>query len=343
MGKMFVRRLKGTITGDVVNRMPVMTKCLGLVKQPEMGNFIARLEAYGFEMTADQLSAVKNFYESGTKNGWLKKILYALPFVGDIETPDAAMVPMVDRFHNYYRLKVGVSSVGTDVTTFYKPFLVLDSHRNVLGIRNYTPERCLVTELNGYDVFAKTPDSRFANNGNFGLSIFGEMSDFEVETTARLTGIGADATANCFIGHNANNMFEQQVMGREVKNENVGKLFSQRGLKYYGNHVTDDGKNIIKYSVYNSDMTELLLKNETAERPSVTSLSTSMLRSYWGLCASWNEQLKRVTHNNLDSKVELRYIAWTDGTLDYNDERTYTTALQEFLAAFNKFGKEEDR
>lgn len=328
-----ITRLKGTVNAD----LPVLTKSYGIVENTQEGLFLAALERTGMTLDQTGRGAVGEFYAEGARRGWLSKILYALPFICDADHPNAAGVPMIDRFHSHALMMTGTT--GRGLTGGVPPqALVTDGSGRVTGVRPWRTDSCLVSRLTIYDLFAKYPGCANVRNGNYGMVWYGQTGAVAAGSTARIAGAGTPTAAENYLGISTEGHFFQKVMGRDVRSADVGKKITAGGLHLLCEDMGDRayGKNIMRYRLRDAAMATMEALDETAARASVDTVHDSTATARWSVNGHWNNTTVVTTHSNVSAQVETRYIAWHDGTLDAEDEATFVPALKRLLAAFGK-------
>ncbi len=322
--------LKGIVTGD----FPILTD-YGIVENRDLGLYLNAMSECNYTFTENKLAAVTAFFETGKKYGWLDKLLYVLPFIGNSETFKAAAIPMVDRFSKNKPLVIGATGVGLNFNEEYYRYFSVDGNNNVLSAKPYSTDLCLVLNLSVYDLFTKTDKNTNANNGNYGINWYGQcVNSGGLFRIAQSAGFGV----NNFIGFAANASFSQEIFGRIVGNAILGNSFFTGASKYLGESYKTSGQNILQWRSRNVDLNNIVISNETADRDDYNVLSDIDLakKCLWGLNASWNNITNVVGHTSLTSGLETRFLAFHDGTIIAEDEVTYIPALKALLSAFNK-------
>ena len=134
--------LKGIVTGD----FPILTD-YGIVENRDLGLYLNAMSECNYTFTENKLAAVTAFFETGKKYGWLDKLLYVLPFIGNSETFKAAAIPMVDRFSKNKPLVIGATGVGLNFNEEYYRYFSVDGNNNVLSAKPRSGVPCRKSSL----------------------------------------------------------------------------------------------------------------------------------------------------------------------------------------------------
>lgn len=322
--------LKGIVAGD----FPILTD-YGIVENRDLGLYLNAMSECNYTFTENKLTAVTAFFETGKKYGWLDKLLYVLPFIGNSETFKAAAIPMVDRFSKNKPLVIGASSIGLNFNEEYYRYFSVDGNNNVLSAKPYRTDLCLVLNLSVYDLFTKTDKNTNANNGNYGINWYGQCANSG--SLFRITQASGFETNN-YLGFTANGSFAQELFSMIVSSSALGNSFFSGTSKYFGESYKTTGQNIMQYRTRNNNLDNIVFSNETADRDDYNTLSNVDLakKCLFGLNASWNNITNSVGRTSLTAGLETRFLAFHDGTIDVSDEVTYIPALKTLLSAFNK-------
>lgn len=322
--------LKGTVIGD----FPVLTE-YGIIENKELGLYLNAMSECNYTFTESKLAAVTAFFETGQKYGWLNKLLYVLPFIGNSESYKAAAIPLIDKFSENKPLVIAATNYGLNFNEEYYRYFSIDGNGNILAAKPYRTDMCLVLNLSLYDLFAKTNKNANVNNGNYGINWYGQcVNSGKLFRIAQSAGYGVSN----FIGFAANASFSQEIFGRIVDSAILGNSFFTGASKYLGESYKTSGQNILQWRSRNVDLNNIIISNETAGRDDYNVLSDIDLakKCLWGLSASWNNITNVVGHTSLTSGLETRFLAFHDGTIIAEDEVTYIPALKALLSAFNK-------
>lgn len=330
-----ITKISGTVNAD----LPVLTKNYGIVSNTEEGVFLSELEKAGQILDTTGRTAVREFFDAGKRSGWLSKLLYVLPFVGNRAFPSAAAVPMIDRFHGYEPLTFGKSGEGLLEDVDFSAAIATSSSGNITGVKPWATDTCIVAPLTSYDLFAKCKGCANVGNGNYGVIWYGSIASWETGKTGRFAGAGTDTAAENYLGISTEGHFFQKLMGRDIRSADAGSAITAGGFHLLSEDIADRtyGKNITKYRLRAWTITTATeVADETAERDSVTSVPESLKSTRWGINAHWNNAANKVTHSLISTDIETRFLAWHDGTLDASDEATFLPALRKLLSAFGK-------
>lgn len=322
--------LKGIVTGD----FPILTD-YGIVENRDLGLYLNAMSECNYTFTENKLAAVTAFFETGKKYGWLDKLLYVLPFIGNSETFKAAAIPMVDRFSKNKPLVIGAGGKGLNFNEEYYRYFLVDENNNVLSAKPYRTDLCLVLNLSVYDLFTKTDKNTNSNNGNYGINWYGQcVNSGSLFRITQATGF----ETNNYFGFTAEGSFAQESFSRIISNSSIGNSFFSGASKYFGESYKTTGQNIMQYRTRNNNLNNIVISSETADRDDYNTLSNVDLakKCLFGLSASWNNISNSVGHTSLATGLETRFLAFHDGTIDVSDEVTYIPALKTLLSAFNK-------
>lgn len=325
-----VTTLKGHVSGD----FPFMTK-YGIIKYLELSQYLSAMDKCGYTFSPEQINALTNFYKMGHENGWINKLLYVMPFIGNSSALKAAAVPMIDRFAGYSPALTAVSGGSYPSNDNYANYFKKDSGGNILAAVPYTNSRALVMNVSIYDLFVKTPDCSNQNNGNYGIDWYGNITT--PGSISRICQSDGWPVLN-YLGFLDDNRPYQEWFGRIASMPAIGTAMQENGAIFFSENIKPNSKNIMEYRAYDKTISTLLAKNETAERDDYTELTDVELAKTltFAVNASWNATTGIVSRSNVDSGLETRYLAFHDGTLDANDGITYRSALSALLQTFNK-------
>ena len=123
-----VTTLKGHVSGD----FPFMTK-YGIIKYLELSQYLSAMDKCGYTFSSGQINVLANFYKIGYENGWINKLLYVMPFIGNSSASKAAAVPMIDRFAGYSPALTGASGGTFPSGDNYANYFKKDSGGNILA------------------------------------------------------------------------------------------------------------------------------------------------------------------------------------------------------------------
>lgn len=94
------------------------------------GRFVNKLLNYGVTPTLTERNALNAFIQNGIDNGWIEKVVYLLPFIGNSSNPLSGLVPLVDNVADY---EISADSVNADAFTYNQ-----DGTIKTLGNPNYS-------------------------------------------------------------------------------------------------------------------------------------------------------------------------------------------------------------
>lgn len=337
-----ITRLKGRIEADV----PVLTH-YGIEECSYTGVYVNRMRKAGHTLSSSELAAVREFFLMGRRWGWLDKLLYVLPFCGTKSGPESALVPLLDRFHHGEGVGVGVSGKelydglrsSSDKASRLSDVLVYkQSGIRITGVTSKRSDTVVVTNLSELDLFDKSSINANQGNGNYGISYYGQISSVSSGSTGRIAGVsGCPAGCENVIGIDLTGAYIRYYFGRESRNTEEGVRVMSSGMHFYNEDVRDNRSNLLRYRIYDSDLSSMVYHQETAERAECNAVDRSYASSSrWGVAGAWNNVTKTAVHVNPSAQIEIRYIAWHDGTLGQTDEETYLPALKTLLSAMGK-------
>ena len=323
-----------TLKGEVSGKFPVLTK-YGVMQYSELGQYLNAMDKWGYTFTTAQVAALTAFYKAGYDNGWIDKLLYVMPFIGNSNAYKAAAVPMIDRFSDYNPALIGASGQNFPFNDDYSKYFTVDGNDNVLSAVPYRTDMILVMNLSLYNLFVKTPESSNQNNGNYGIDWYGNFT-----TAGTLTRVcqALGFTVNNYLGFTVAGGMYREWFGRISSMASMGTAWQTGGARFYSENIKPNSQNILQYRGYNNQLSTIVSNNETANREDYNVLSDVELAKVctWGINGGWNANTKSVGQVSLTSGLESRYIAFHDGTLGVDDEETYRPALRALFQAFSK-------
>lgn len=91
-----------------------------------VGKYINKMSELGVSLTTNETSALNAFIEDGINNGWINKVMYFMPFIGDENIPLSGLIPLIDNVGGDY-----TPSVDTISSTSF-----LYSNGKIIGFGN---------------------------------------------------------------------------------------------------------------------------------------------------------------------------------------------------------------
>lgn len=325
-----VTTLKGQVLGD----FPILTK-YGVIEYYELGRYLNAMDELGYIFTDTQISALTAFYKAGYENGWINKLLYVMPFIGNTNSYKAAALPMIDRFSDYAPALIGASGQNFPFNDDYSKYFTVDNNNRILSSVPYRTDMILVMNISLYNLFTKTSNAANQNNGNYGIDWYGNFTT--IGTLTRVCqALGFDV--NNYLGFTNTGSMYREWFGRISSMGAMGTAWQTGGARFYSESIKPNSSNILMYRGYDSQLSTLISNNETASRDDYNTLSNIELAKTltWGVNGGWNGNTKSVGQVSLTSGLETRYLAFHDGTIGVDDGETYRPALKNLLQAFSK-------
>lgn len=117
-----VTKLKAEITN--IN-LPILGND-GNIYNYYVGKYINKMFELGVSLTTDEISTLNAFIENGINNGWIDKVMYFMPFIGDENIPLSGLIPLIDKVGGNY-----IPPVDTISSTSF-----LYSNGKIIGLGN---------------------------------------------------------------------------------------------------------------------------------------------------------------------------------------------------------------
>lgn len=321
--------LKDTVIGY---DFPVLTKH-GIFDNPYIGTFIYNVEKTGYTLTDEQIEALNAFWEAGEQGGWIKSLMYMLPFIGNRNYPKAAAVPLIDKFGGGDYLKIVKPSVGIDLEDDnYSDFFAYDSSGNVLGAIP-TGTKLLICNISPADLFYKASDSKYKNSCKYGWTWYGKLkASSEYSGIIRFSG-ASDMDIGNFYGITTGSLYFMEF--GVSQNWGMKDYFKNGTGGFINLSIKSSGNNIAQGTARLTDFTSAITA-ESAERSQPVSINDELLKQgRFGLCGQYGAINKTITNSNTTTGLEMRYWAFHDGGIP-SDSDSYANAIKALMNAFNK-------